>query len=55
VKVKLFIGVVFIGIVVLALGGFAVRRSRRAIRVALRPVQPRARLSGAPARRPAFA
>jgi hypothetical protein len=55
VKVRLFIGVVFLGIVLLALGGFTVRRSRRAIRAALRPVQPRARQSGAPAHRPVYA
>jgi hypothetical protein len=40
VKVKLFVGMVFLGIVLLALGGFTVRRSRRAIRAALRPVRP---------------
>lgn len=37
VKIKVLVGMVFLGICVLALGGFTVRRSRRALQVVLRP------------------
>jgi hypothetical protein len=47
-KTKLLLGTIFLGIVVLALGGFTVRRSRRALRAVFRPV-------ARPAERPAFA
>jgi hypothetical protein len=47
-KTKLLLGILFLGILVLALGGFTVRRSRRALRVVLRPAAPTAE-------RPAFA
>ena len=47
-KTKLLFGTLFLGIVVLAIGGFTVRRSRRALRVVFRPALPASR-SGAPA------
>jgi hypothetical protein len=56
-KTKLLLGMVFLGIVVLAIGGFTVRRSRRALRVVVRPAPlapPASRRSGAPAS-PAYA
>jgi hypothetical protein len=46
-KTKLLFGMLLLGIAVLALGGFAVRRSRRTLRIAFRPV-------ARPAGRPAF-
>ena len=39
-KTKLFLGTIFLGLVVLAVGGFTVRRTRRALRVVLRPIAP---------------
>ncbi|HEX2505008.1 MAG TPA: hypothetical protein VHK22_02265 [Gaiellaceae bacterium] len=43
-KTKLLFGILLLGILVLAVGGFTVRRSRRAIRVVLGPrVRPAAR------------
>ena len=53
-KVKLFLGILFLGVLVLAAGGFTVRRSRRALgnvfggRVVPVP-------AGASAARPAYA
>jgi hypothetical protein len=56
VKIKLMFGLVFLGIVVLAIGGFTVRRTRRALRAVLRPALPAAAgRAGAPAGKPAFA
>jgi hypothetical protein len=48
-KVKLFFAMLLLGIAVLAAGGFTVRRSRRALRAAIRPAFPGSRRSSAPA------
>jgi hypothetical protein len=39
-QTKLLLGILFLGIVVLALGGWTVSRSRRAVKAALRPIAP---------------
>ena len=39
-KTKLLLALIFVGILVLAAAGFTVRRSRRAVRVVLRPTAP---------------
>jgi hypothetical protein len=48
-KTKLLFGILFLGIMVLAVGGFTVRRSRRAIRAMLRPALSPAGRPSAPA------
>jgi hypothetical protein len=55
VKTKFLFGMVFAGIIVLAIGGFTVRRSRRAVRVVFRPALPSAKRTGVTAARPALA
>ncbi len=47
-KAKLLLGTIFLGIVVLAIGGMTVRRTRRALRAVFRPAV-------APAEQPTFA